>query len=553
MSATTSRGFFMQHDQEQPQAFPLRESISLLRRRRRSIVSVMLLVVGLVVGYVALRPATYRSTALVEVRPLTSDEELQPFAADSFVNMDTEAARVTQDPVMKTAAATLGKGPGSASDLQGLIQKLEVTTKTNTTFLEMSCTDATPAGARACAAAVANAYIDDRVQTAEDLYQRQVDAESAKIEQANEQIHALSEELDQLGEGQDAVGTALQARIDAQSQLIVAAQTSMLSLPTASPDAALLAQSADLPAAPANKDFMTVALLAGMLGLALGVVRALMRDRLAEPVADLDHFESVLLAPVIAVVPQTGRGRRMRRPVTVAAPESRASQAYKTARTALLQFDAQVIAVTSPGPGEGKTASTANLAVALAQGGKRVVAVSCDLRQPQLHRLFDRGNDIGLTDGLVGDRSMQDAIIDTDLPGLAIIPSGPSVANSSELLGGDAMRRTLDELRLRYDFVLLDTPPALVVADTISLVPFTDGVIVVADETRTPRSTVSHLRRQFGRVGAQILGGILYVQARQADRSYSSYVWSEAEHGLGDRPGDAEVGVLRKVPTVRHD
>ena len=546
----------MQHDPAQPQAFPLRESLSLLRRRKGSVVLVTLLVAGLAVGYVAWRPATYRSTALVEVRPLTIDEELQPFAADSFVNMDTEAARVTQESVVKAAAATLGKDPTSPSELQGLIEQLEVTTKTNTTFLEISCTESTPADAQACAAAVADAYIDDRVQTAEDLYQDRVDAESAKIEQANEQINALSEQLDQLGEGQEAARTALQARIDAQSRLIVAAQTSILSMPTASPDAALLAQSADLPAAPANKDFVSVGLLAGLLGLALGTIVALMRERLAEPVAGPGHLESILLAPVIAVVPQTAiwRGRRMTRPVTLAAPESHASQAYKTARTALLQFDAQVIAVTSPGPGEGKTASTANLAVALAQGGRKVVAVSCDLRQPQLHRLFDRENEIGLTDALAGDRSMHDAIIHTDVPGLAIIPSGPSVANPSELLGGDAMRRTLDELRLRYDFVLLDTAPGLVVADTISLVPFTDGVIVVADERKTRRSTVSHLRRQFGRVGAQIVGGILNIHARQADRSFASYTGHEAQRGtIGERSNDAEIGRLSEVPTTRHD
>jgi capsular exopolysaccharide synthesis family protein len=546
----------MQHDQTQPQAFPLRESLSLLRRRRRSIVLITLLVAALAVGYVAGRPAAYRSTALVEVRPLTIDEELQPFAADSFVNMDTEAARVTQEPVMKAAAATLGEDPNSPSDLLDLIQQLEVTTKTNTTFLEISCTDRTLAGAQGCAAAVADAYIDDRVETAEDLYQDRVDAESAKIEQANEQINALSEQLDQLGEGEEAARTALQARIDAQSRLIVAAQTSILSMPTASPDAALLAQSADLPAAPANKDFVSVGLLAGILGLALGVVLALMRERLAEPVTGPDHLESVLLAPVIAVVPRTAawRGRRMTRPVTLAAPESHASQAYKTARTALLQADAQVIAVASPGQGEGKTASTANLAVALAQSGRRVVAVSCDLRQPRLHHLFDRSNEIGLTNVLTGDRSLHDAIVDTYVPKLAIVPSGPNVENRSEILGGDAMRRTLDELRLLYDFVLLDTAPGLLVADAISLVPLTDGVIVVADETRTRRSAVSHLRKQFERVGAEILGGILNVKARQADRSYASYAGSEAEHGsVGEGPGDAEVGGLREVPTARHD
>ncbi len=484
-----------------------------------------ILVSAVTVGFVAWQTPVYTSLAQVEVRPLTIDEQLQPFASDSFVNMDTEAARVTQEPVAKLAALTLDLDPNSPADLAEAIARVDVTVQANTTFLEISCIRGSPASAHRCASSFAAAYVRERVESARTLYVERVKAEQAKIRQANEQIEQLSEQLDQLSEEQDAARATLEAQIDAQSQLIVAAQTNVLSLPTASPNAAVLARSAELPVEPSNKDYLTGG-LAAILGLALGIGLAFFRERLAEPIAAPEDLVRVLEAPVLAAVPTLLYGF-MPDLVILSAPESPASQAYRGAGAALVHLaresSLKIIAVTGPSEGEGKTPATGNLAVALAQSGRQVVAGSCDLRNPTLHRFFDRGNDVGITDILIGAIRLDEALQETDAPGLSLIASGSMSSAPSGLLGSEEMERLLADLRTRFDFVLLDAGPGLV-ADVLFLAPHVDGLIVVAHAAKTSRESVAHLGHQLESVGGRIIGGILNNWApKHADHRYLHY------------------------------
>ena len=127
-------------------------------------------------------------------------------------------------------------------------------------------------------------------------------------------MERLSERLDQLTGDQDAARSAIRAQIEAQSQLIAAASTNMLSLPTASPNAAVLARSAELPMGPSNKDFLFTGILAAMLGLALGIGLALVRERLAEPIAERADLEQLLEAPALAAVPALSARPSVARP-----------------------------------------------------------------------------------------------------------------------------------------------------------------------------------------------------------------------------------------------
>jgi capsular exopolysaccharide synthesis family protein len=520
----------MQQPELESKPTDLRELLRVLRRRRGSIALTTVVVTALAVGSVMWRTPVYTSIAEVEVRPLTIDEQLQPFASDSFVNMDTEAARVTQEPVARLAAPALDLDPDSPADLAEATKDVEVAVQANTTFLEISCTKARPAEARLCADSFATVYIQDRVGNARNLYDERVKAEQERIQQANDQIELLNERLDQLSEGEDAARATIEAQIEAQSQLIVAAQTNVLSLPTASPDAAVMVRSADLPIEPSNKDLLPTAVLAAMLGLALGIGLALLRERLAEPIAGRQDLEEVLDAQVLAAVPTLPTTLYGRRPllVTLNSPESPASQAYRGAGAALLHLareaSLKVIALTGPGQGEGKTPATGNLAVALAQSGREVIAVSCDLRNPTLHTHLNRDNEVGLTDLLMGVASVLDALQQTEVPGLFFIASGAMPDNPTDLLGSEAMGRLLAALRTRFDFVLLDAGPGLV-ADALFLAPHADGMIVVADAAKTSRGAVAHLRRQVESAGGFIIGGILNNWGpKHASHAYPYYL-----------------------------
>jgi polysaccharide biosynthesis transport protein len=271
---------------------------------------------------------------------------------------------------------------------------------------------------------------------------------------------------------------------------------------------------------------------------------AFVRERLDERLGNHEQLEEAMGAPVFAVIPKVDawRNRTEARLVSIFAPDSIAAEAYRTARTSI-QYLARngrlcVLEITGPGQHEGKTTTTVNLAVSLAQSGKSVIAVSCDLRKPRLHRFFDVDNAVGLTSILRGQATLEEAMLPTEIKGLQIITSGPVPNDPAELLGSDRMDQLLAVLRGRADFVLLDTTPALVVADALVLAPKSDGVIVVADAAQTTRAAVSRLRQQFEGVGATIIGGILNnLDPSHAKRypGYNRYYYSYGR-STSDRP-----------------
>jgi non-specific protein-tyrosine kinase len=147
--------------------------------------------------------------------------------------------------------------------------------------------------------------------------------------------------------------------------------------------------------------------------------------------------------------------------VTLSDARSNGAEAYRTLRTNLL-FSAAVhrlrrIVITSPGPAEGKSLTAANLSIALAQQGHRVLLIDCDLRRSRIHKMFGEPQGPGLTDVLVGQRAISDAVRVTTVPGLSILPSGTHPPNPAELLGSDSMRTLLDKLSESYDLLVIHT------------------------------------------------------------------------------------------------
>ncbi len=293
---------------------------------------------------------------------------------------------------------------------------------------------------------------------------------------------------------------------------------------------------AELPLEPANKGYVTTGVLALIVGLALGIGLAFVRDRLDERIDGRHDMEKALGAPVLAVVPRVPgwRNRDDARLVTLTAPTSAAAEAYRTARTSLLYLLKEggfhALTVTGPGQGEGKTTTVINLAVAMARSGNRVIAISCDLRRPRLHRFLDLPNDVGLSDVLTGKAEVKDALLRTSVPGLVVMPSGHVPHNPSELLASPAMDALLARLREAADVILLDTPPSLVVSDALELAPKTDGVLVVADAGTTHRSSLQHLTSQIERVGGTVIGAIL----NNFDRSNAKYYEPYGKYYGGD-------------------
>jgi capsular exopolysaccharide synthesis family protein len=518
----------MQQPQQESRLLDLREFLDILRRRKWAVGLTTVLVAVLALGLVYRRTPLYVSQAQVEVEPADTAQQSQD------INMETEATRVTQEQIASLAAPAMGLDADSSLQLAKAAENVQVSVPTDTTYLDISCSASSPSRARTCAAAFANAYVQDRTNGAQDRYSVQIAAITKKIRLANRQLDELERQSpDSAAERKD-----LQRRIDGQNQIILAAQSLAFALPSPNPTAAVVSRSATLPSMPGNKPYALTGLLATLLGLVLGVGLAFVRERLDERIRDGAGFEKALGGPVLATVPHVKGLQRKQdaRLITRDAPGSPAAEAYRTARPALLHLvqtrSVKVVAVAGPGAGEGKTTTSANLAVALARGGERVVVVCCDLRKPRLSLFFEGvKGEMGLSDILNTRISWRDALRETDFDGLFIIPGGTVPENPSELLGTSDMKRLLSELRGAFDLVLLDTAPALISADTITLVPATDGVVIVADASKTRRDALTQSRRLFEQVGGTIMGGILNNVHRRQGRRYLDYVRSSNSAG----------------------
>jgi capsular exopolysaccharide synthesis family protein len=204
----------------------------------------------------------------------------------------------------------------------------------------------------------------------------------------------------------------------------------------------------------------------------------------------------------------------------------------------------RVLLVSSANPGEGKTTTVANLAESLAQNGARVLAVDTDLRRPTLHQQFNLSKTPGLSDLIVGKTQASQAIQATRTKGLQVLPCGYIPPNPAELLGSQSMRDVIAALREHYDWVLMDTPPILAMADTPILCPLVDGVILVVGAEVSGRPVIQRAIDQITSVGGKITGIVLNKVDLERNsfyygQHYGEYYRTYYAEGAAQRPASA--------------
>lgn len=190
------------------------------------------------------------------------------------------------------------------------------------------------------------------------------------------------------------------------------------------------------------------------------------------------------------------------------------TEAYKMARTnlafSLVKKGCKKIAFTSPFVGEGKSMTSVNIAITLAQQvNTKVLLIDCDLRKPKVNRFFHLQTSPGLTSYLGGMKDMESIIRHTDDPNLDLITSGVIVPNPSELLAGNEMKKLIEEMESKYDYIIFDTPPVNVVVDALSLAGFADGYVIVVKEGSTLKPELRHAVITLEHAKVKILGIIL--------------------------------------------
>ena len=291
--------------------------------------------------------------------------------------------------------------------------------------------------------------------------------------------------------------------------------------------------------------------LAAVIGLMLGLGLAFFVEYLDNTIKSPEEVEHYFKIPLLGVVlDHKVKGRRdedMNRKdelITLYDQKSAVSESYRGIRTRIL-FSATVsqpksILVVSAMEGEGKTISAANLAVIMARTGSRVLLLDCDMRKPRLNSIFGFAREKGVSNILVGDCSIADAVCQTDIENLNLIPCGQIPPNPSELLGSKAMQEMLAALSRDYDRIVIDSPPVSAVTDAVVLSKAVDGVVVVLQANKTERVIVQRAIEQMQAVNAYIFGIILNRLDARMTKYYHLYSYFYRyygeDEGLEEKP-----------------
>ena len=242
----------------------------------------------------------------------------------------------------------------------------------------------------------------------------------------------------------------------------------------------------------------------------------------------------------------------------VHAPSASRAEAFRQLRTNLqfvdIEHPLRSVVVTSSVPGEGKSTTTCNLAITLAQAGLQVILVEGDLRRPRIADYMGMERAVGLTSVLLGRTQLDDALQAWGDGALQVLASGPLPPNSSELLGSQGMQDLLRELENRADIVLIDAPPLLPVTDAAVLGTLTSGLVMLIRSNQTRREQVARAVATVNAVGATLLGGVLNMVPTRGPDSYSygygyGYGYSYKPSAGAGRlaPTESPVGLARRA------
>ncbi len=496
-----------------------------------------------------MRP-TYRAETTVMVGRIL--ENPNPTAMDVYTTNNlaqTYALLVTQPPVLQGTAEALNW----RESWQTLYFKISVTTAGNQ-LLRIAVTDHDPQTAKALADEVARQLIEHSPISSQ---QKQIEEQrafvTAQLDQLRLQIEtaqktltslnnqaALENDPTRLNDLNNRIST-LQGRIG-DWQKNYASLSSLLS--TGSNLFLTILATAQVPRTPISPNISQNVLFAALAGLVLGGAAVLLLEYLDDTIKGSDDVDRVLNLPTLGAITRiAGIRESSDHLITLKHPRSPISEAYRVLRTNLrfsgIENPAGTLLITSGGPGEGKTTTAANLAVIIAQSGRRVILVDTDLRRPNVHRFFGLPNSLGLSTLFLGDAPISSVLQPTSVEGLRVMTSGPLPPNPAEMLDSKQMADILTDLRGQADMVILDSPPALAVADASILGSRCSGTIIVIDSGRTRTDLSRRTLETLGRTGARVCGVVLNrLTARRGTGYYHYYYYyssQDKKHGAPEQ------------------
>ncbi len=279
--------------------------------------------------------------------------------------------------------------------------------------------------------------------------------------------------------------------------------------------------------------------LGAVVGLIFGVGIAFFLEYLDTSVKSLEDVERYLQVPVLAVIPKDVGILHKQSGMS---PDS---EAYRILRTNI-EFNRKnpednAITVVSGGAGEGKSTTLVNLAYICAQGGYTTLMIDADLRRPRLHTFFDINNSVGLTNYLTTELMLEDVILQTPVDNLYFMPSGILPADAAGILNSRRMSELIQDVKQRFDLVLVDSPPILGVSDASVLASEVDLTMIVVQHRKLPRNMLLRVKQAVENVGGNVIGVVLNNVDVRSDSQYQYYTsyytyYAPAESHIGAEP-----------------
>ena len=301
----------------------------------------------------------------------------------------------------------------------------------------------------------------------------------------------------------------------------------------------IVEQRASIPGEPVSPQTERNIALGLVLGLLLGVGLALVRDRLDNTVKNRETLQEITHVGLVGTVPMD-KERRKEAAISFDRDNSTIAEAFRKLRTNL-QFLAvdnppRLIVIASSLPGEGKTTTAINLALALAEAEHDVVVIDGDMRRPKLAQYLGLVGAVGFSNVLSGAATLDDAIQETRFPRLSVLTAGAIPPNPSELLGSQAAKKVLSDLKAKFDYVIVDSSPLLAVTDAAVLAASADGVLMMTRFGSTKREQLAHAIKSLEDVGAPVLGSVFTMTPTRGAASYNYYNYGYYGDAEGSKP-----------------
>ncbi len=296
---------------------------------------------------------------------------------------------------------------------------------------------------------------------------------------------------------------------------------------------------ADTPKNPVKPKKKLNVIMSFMVGLAGGIGLAFFKEYMDNTVRDPGEIASLLHIPVLGSVPKVKRdGKLIRKKedidrVVEKDSNSLASEAYRSIRTNLLHSinhssSSKTVVITSSIPKEGKTLTSVNLAMMIANSGERVLLVDADMRKPRIHTIFKDDNKWGLSDVLTKNKDFDDVVKETELDNFKIMTAGKPTGKSAELLSSQEMKNFLDTAKTRFSKIIFDTPPVSLVTDAAILSTLCNGAILITEGGKTTKELLARSKELLQKVDVNILGVIVNnISLTRDAHSYPHYYYGK--------------------------